>query len=82
MKDWYTLHLVFRTRLYNKTNSNQRRWDVSNHLKLIEDALCEAVSIDDRQIIRLIAEKEEGPSGFTATLEVFSGEGKKQGPKA
>lgn len=57
---WYVIHLIFGIQLYYK-NGNKRRWDVSDRIKLPEDAFAEGVGIDDKAYRRVIADKEDIP---------------------
>ena len=52
-----------------KAKFRYKRVDVSNRVKLLEDALCEALSIDDAQIVGLTIEKRDSlTTGTLVTL--------------
>lgn len=70
----YVLVILFvfseRKHLYNETwpdmaKSRYKKLDVGNRLKLFEDALCEATSIDDSHHWCVTVRKEHGPEDAT-----------------
>ena len=60
---WLTLSLTFYVPLYNaKTAKHAKKlFDVSNRVKVLEDAICEGLGIDDRAVIRIELEKVDAP---------------------
>lgn len=53
------IYLVFD--IFTKTKGAKNRykkWDVSNRVKVLEDAICESIGIDDSQIVHLEIEKK------------------------
>lgn len=59
----YNLHLLFYfEKVFNSPDAQEpvREIDVSNRVKLAEDAISEALGVDDRYFFRLEIEKREG----------------------
>lgn len=56
----FTFEAVFTKGWPTKAESKYRRIDVSNRLKLLEDALKEAGGIDDSQTMTLVLDKKQG----------------------
>ena len=53
-----SIHLVLDIVTKSKNAKNRyKKWDVSNRIKVREDAVCESLGIDDSQILRLTVEK-------------------------
>jgi len=65
--DWYILRVTFTLPLRFK-NGNVRRWDASDYVKIVEDAIADVLEIDDRHNRSVIVEKHEGEWGFIAEL--------------
>ena len=70
-----TLHLVFyfpeienRGWSQKKTTTRYKRVDVSNRVKLVEDAICEALGIDDSAFMSIHLSKQEGASCVRARV--------------
>lgn len=54
------------TKGWPKTAKNRhKKVDVSNHIKLLEDALFSCLPIDDSQVMQMTIEKKEGPEKKT-----------------
>lgn len=70
--EWYSLSLTFSLSLKTK-EGNVRRWDQSNRVKLAEDAIFEALGIDDSRNKKMTVEKIEGPVGMIAIVEAMPG---------
>jgi hypothetical protein len=56
MPVWFQLSIRLFVPLHYK-NGPVRRFDASNRIKLLEDAVCEGAGIDDCRIRRVVAEK-------------------------
>ncbi len=56
------VHADVETKGWRKTGAGTRykKFDASNRIKLLEDALCEAAGIDDSQFMGVYIEKKEG----------------------
>jgi Holliday junction resolvase RusA-like endonuclease len=71
--DPFSLKIVLHFDIHTRTKGAKNRYkkfDVSNRVKVLEDALCESFGIDDRQVLRLEIEKcpTEGPERTAVTL--------------
>jgi len=59
----FRFHYVLFGRWINKgwpkTKTKFRRFDISNRLKCLEDAICEGLGIDDSQVFQIEIEKRE-----------------------
>jgi Holliday junction resolvase RusA-like endonuclease len=55
-----------------KAKTRYKRIDVSNRLKLLEDALTEACGYDDSQHMRILAVKEQVPTGGSEKTKVWA----------
>ena len=54
-----------------KSKSRYKKVDVSNRIKLVEDALFSAIGVDDSQVFELLVRKEQGEEGVHCVLEVL-----------
>ena len=56
---WLVLTLTFYVPLYNgkKAKHAKKQWDVTNRVKALEDAICEALGVDDRAVKRVVLDK-------------------------
>ena len=61
--EWLVFTLTFHVPLYNATTAKHKKkiWDLSNRIKVLEDAICAALGIDDRAVIRMELEKVDAP---------------------
>lgn len=69
------LHLTFffthiENKNYQKSGNRFKRIDVSNRIKILEDAIAETLGIDDCQFLCVIAEKGQAQLE-TVTLEIY-----------
>jgi len=64
---WLTMSITITMPLMFK-NGTVRQFDASNRIKLLEDAVCEGLGIDDRWVRRLVVEKVEGDWGCLVTV--------------
>lgn len=55
----YILYDKWTNKGWPKTKTRYRRFDISNRLKCLEDAICESFAIDDSQIFQIEIEKRE-----------------------
>jgi len=61
---WYRLEIILEADLLTNDRMNVRSLDVSNYIKLTEDAITQALGFDDKHIRRVEAEKRQmGPEG-------------------
>ena len=56
--EWLVLKIVLYMPLRYK-NGKVRRFDVSNRIKILEDALCEGMGIDDSRVRELVITKTD-----------------------
>jgi Holliday junction resolvase RusA-like endonuclease len=69
------LHLTFyfsqiENKNYQKSGNRFKRIDVSNRIKILEDAISETIGVDDCQFLCVIAEKGQGDTE-TVTMEIY-----------
>lgn len=57
MPVWFRLIIELRLPLYFK-NGKVRKFDASNRVKVLEDAVCEGMGIDDSRVIQLVVTKQ------------------------
>lgn len=69
-ESWLTMTITITMPLMFK-NGRVRKFDASNRIKLLEDAVCEGLGIDDCWVRKLTVEKVEGPWGCVVTVESF-----------
>lgn len=74
--EWYRLDAIFTLPLYTQ-EGEVRDWDCTNHIKLVEDAMCKALGVKDKRNRPVTLDKIEGPYGFILTLTALD-EGRKQ----
>jgi Holliday junction resolvase RusA-like endonuclease len=67
---WFTLRITLGMALYFK-NGKVRTFDASNRIKLLEDAVFDAIGIDDSRVRRLEVEKTESDYEF-AEVEIVA----------
>lgn len=71
-----SLHFYFKTienKSYAKTDNRFKRIDVSNRIKILEDAISETLGIDDCQFIFVFAKKETSQNNLEyVTVEILN----------
>jgi Holliday junction resolvase RusA-like endonuclease len=72
----YELHIcvffdIIQNKGWPKTDFKYKRIDVTNRVKLIEDAVSDAVGIDDRHNFRVVIEKHCDPDNPGLRIELF-----------
>lgn len=65
---WLSLTITLRLPLLFK-NGRVRKFDASNRIKLLEDALCEGLGVDDSRVLRLSVEKQDGDGSAMIRVE-------------
>ena len=69
MAQWYKLTIGFSLPLLT-AKGEPRKWDVTNHIKILEDSMCEKLGVDDKRVLKVEAEKTDGPHAVRARIEV------------
>lgn len=69
-ESWLTMTITITMPLMFK-NGRVRKFDASNRIKLLEDAVCEGLGLDDCWVRKLTVEKVEGPWGCVVTVEAW-----------
>ena len=73
VEDPFSLKIALHFDIHTRTKGAKNRYkkfDISNRVKVLEDAICESFGIDDRQVLHLEVIKcpTEGPERTTVTL--------------
>lgn len=77
--EWLRLELTFHLPLYYQ-NGKRRKWDATNYVKVLEDAIVEALCEDDSAVLTVSIAKSESPDRFVvATVGVAPAQGATKG---